>query len=342
MLPSLDIVSFLAAAQTEPIIDVRSPAEFEKGHIPGAHNIPLFSNDERALVGTRYKQQGKDPAVMLGLELVGPKLASFVKEARALTRDGKVLVHCWRGGMRSSSFAWLLQTAGLEARTLRKGYKAYRHQVLKSFEAPYKLIVLGGETGSGKTDILKQIAERGEQFIDLEGLAHHKGSAFGSLGQDPQPGVEAFENIMAEALSKMDLNRPIWVEDESRSIGRVFIPQPFWALMKTAPLYCIRVPRESRIERLLTEYGRFPLAELEAAVLRIQKRLGGQSTKDCLDALASGDLRAVASVTLAYYDKAYNHNHLGKEVQERLTRIDIDTDDPARAADLLLTAAQNT
>jgi tRNA 2-selenouridine synthase len=342
MIPSLDILSFLAAARTEPIIDVRSPAEFEKGHIPDAHNIPLFSNEERALVGICYKQQGKDPAVLLGLDLVGKKLASFVKEARTLTRDGKVLVHCWRGGMRSSSFAWLLQTAGLEARTLKKGYKAYRHQVLRSFDAPCKLIVLGGETGSGKTDILKQMAERGEQFIDLEGLAQHKGSAFGSLGQDPQPGVEVFENILAEALARLDLNRRIWVEDESRSIGRVFIPDAFWAQMKSAPLYCIRVPRECRIERLLAEYGRFAVSELEAAVLKIQKRLGGQSTKDCLDALKRGDLKTVASVTLAYYDKAYNHNHLGKEVQERLIRIEIDADDPARVANLLLAAVQKS
>ena len=332
----MDILPFLEAASHTPVIDVRSPAEFEKGHIPGAHNIPLFTNEERALVGTCYKNKGKDPAVMLGLELVGPKLASFVKTAGALAPGRKVLVHCWRGGMRSSSFAWLLQTAGFEAATLRKGYKAYRNHVLKSFECSYKLIVLGGETGSGKTEILKQLAARGEQFVDLEAMAHHKGSSFGALGQAPQPGVEAFENILSARLAALDLSRRIWVEDESRSIGRVFIPPAFWKQMKEAPLYCIQVAREKRIERLLAEYGLFSKSELAAAVSRIEKRLGGLATQECLAALEAGDLYTVASLTLAYYDKAYNHNHLGKEVQDRLQRIAIPAGDPAEAAETLL------
>jgi tRNA 2-selenouridine synthase len=337
--PSLPISEFLSAAQTLPVIDVRSPAEFEKGHIPGAHNIPLFSNEERALVGTRYKQQGKDSAVLLGLEFVGPKMASFVKQAAALSKGRKLLVHCWRGGMRSSSFCWLLNTAGIEACTLRKGYKAYRHLVQKSFEAPLQMIVLGGETGSGKTDMLKQIAARGEQFIDLEGLAHHKGSSFGALGQAAQPSVEAFENLLAACIAKTDPARRVWVEDESRSIGRVFVPPAFWAQMKSAPLLRVEIPREERIKRLLSEYGSFSKEELAAAVTRIEKRLGGLSTKQCIDALEAGDLQTVASVTLDYYDKAYHHNHAGKEVQERLSMIHIGKDDPSFAADTILAYA---
>ncbi len=319
MSPSIPISEFLEAARQLPIIDVRSPAEFEKGHIPGAFNIPLFSNEERARIGTSYKQQGKDPAVLLGLEIVGPRLASFVKQAAVLTREKKVLVHCWRGGMRSSSFAWLLNTSGIEAVTLRGGYKAYRHLVQKSFEKKLNLIVLGGETGSGKTDILKQIALRGEQMLDLEGFAHHKGSSFGALGQLPQPSSEAFENHLSDALRKLDTSKRIWVEDESRSIGRVFIPDPFWIQMKTAPLICIELSKNVRIGRLLAEYGLFSKQELEAAVLRIQKRLGGLATKQCLEALAAGELGVVADITLTYYDKAYNHSALKNKKEEAKT-----------------------
>ncbi len=325
---SLPVSEFLLAASSLPVIDVRSPAEFEKGHLPGAHNIPLFSNEERVLVGTKYKHAGKDPAVLLGLEIVGPKMAGFVKEARALAVDGKVLVNCWRGGMRSASFAWLLNTAGLEARTLHKGYKAYRRKVLQTFDKPYKLIILGGETGSGKTDILKQIAALGEQVIDLEQLAHHKGSSFGALGQKPQPGVEAFENVFSAVLDDQDLSRRIWVEDESKSIGRVFIPDGFWERMKLAPVIRVEVPKTERVKRLVREYGTFTVEELEAAVTRIQKRLGGLVYKQCIEALHSGDLAFVADLTLGYYDKAYNFN------KEKVIagKIGMELDDPAQAA----------
>jgi tRNA 2-selenouridine synthase len=305
---SLLIADFLKAASSLPVIDVRSPGEYEKGHIPGAHNVPLFTNEERALVGTKYKRAGKDSAVLLGLELVGPKMATFVRDCRALAVGGKVLVHCWRGGMRSGSFAWLLNTAGIEAVTLHKGYKAYRRQVLHSFAAPYELIMLGGETGSGKTDILKQVAALGEQVIDLEGLAHHKGSSFGALGQEEQPGVETFENIFSRELLLLNPSRRIWVEDESKSIGRVFIPEDFWARMKQSPIIRVEVPKTERVKRLVREYGQFSVPELEAAVGRIQKRLGGLVYKQCLEALNTGDLAFVADLTLGYYDKAYNFN----------------------------------
>ncbi len=304
----LSISEFLQDSVQKPVFDVRSPAEFEKGHIPGASNIPLFTNEERALVGTKYKNAGKDPAVLLGLEIVGPKLADFVRQAKALAPGKKVLVHCWRGGMRSSSFAWLLNTAGFEATTLHQGYKAYRRHVLRSFENRYQLLVLGGETGSGKTDILAQIAARGEQVIDLEALAHHRGSSFGALGQHPQPGVEVFENIFSHQLLLLDPSRRIWLEDESKSIGRVFIPDAFWMQMKTAPLIRVNVPKAARVARLVKEYGQFPKADLEAAVLRIQKRIGGLAYKQCIEALALGELATVADITLDYYDKAYNFN----------------------------------
>ena len=199
------VEEFLDKAQTLPIIDVRSPGEYQHAHIPGAISIPLFDNDERAQVGTKYKNAGKDSAVLLGLSLVGPKLADFVKQSKKLNPQGKeVLVHCWRGGMRSSSFAWLLDTAGLTASTLVGGYKAYRNTVLSAFSEPHNLIILGGKTGSGKTDILKELARQGEQIIDLEGLANHKGSTYGAIGQAPQPATEQFENLVHQQWRQLD------------------------------------------------------------------------------------------------------------------------------------------
>jgi tRNA 2-selenouridine synthase len=332
MSPSLSISEFLLASSEFPVVDVRSPGEYEKGHIPGAHNIPLFTNEERALVGTKYKRAGKDPAVLLGLEIVGPKMADFVRQASALSAGRKLLVHCWRGGMRSSSFAWLLNTSGIEAVTLRQGYKAYRRHVLKSFEKNMNLVILGGETGSGKTEILHQLAAKGEQVIDLEGLACHRGSSFGALGQLPQPGVEAFENLFSETLLRMNPIKRIWVEDESKSIGRVFIPDAFWEQMKTAPFLRVEVPRTIRVERLVKEYGAFQSADLEAALTRIQKRLGGLAFKQCLEALSSGDMATVAEITLDYYDKAYNFS---KE-KNKIAEICMDQDNPALAAEKII------
>src|SRR5688572_24707981 len=148
MSASLDILEFLAFSKTHPVIDVRTPAEFEQGHIVGAKNIPLFNNEERAIIGTLYKKEGKQPATLKGLELVGPKLHLFIEQARALENSGTFLMHCWRGGMRSGSMAWLFMMYGFQCHTLKGGYKSYRNHVLKSFDEKKNIIVLGGKTGS--------------------------------------------------------------------------------------------------------------------------------------------------------------------------------------------------
>jgi tRNA 2-selenouridine synthase len=303
---SLPIDQFLRKAQNSPVIDVRSPGEYAHGHIPGAFNVPLFDNEERARVGTRYKHAGRDAAVLTGLELIGPKLASFVKQSRKLSPDGQVLVHCWRGGMRSASFAWLLQTAGMRVTgTLEQGYKAFRQEALHYFERSLPLIVLGGQTGSGKTQILQGLRELGEQVIDLEGLAHHKGSSFGSIGEAPQPTVEQFENDLFAALYPLDHTRRIWLEDESVTIGTVRIPNPFFAQMRRAPVVFLEVPKEERIGRLVQMYTDCEDHLLAGALERIQKRLGGQHYGRAMQALSGRDYATVADVALTYYDKAY-------------------------------------
>lgn len=340
MVHQLPIDEFLSKAQTLPIIDVRSPGEYDHAHIPGAVSIPLFDNEERALIGTKYKQAGKDSAVLLGLNMVGPKLADFVKQSKKLNADKEVLVHCWRGGMRSGSFAWLLDTAGLTASTLAGGYKAYRNAVLASFAKPRNLIILGGKTGSGKTDILHELARQGEQVIDLEALAHHRGSSYGSIGQLPQPFTEQFENALFSQWRYMDHSdessqRRIWLEDESRSIGSCFIPMPLWQQMRVAPVIFVDVPKAVRVKRLVAEYTGIDHNLLVEATERIRKRLGGKVTKEALDALTRQDYATVADLTLDYYDKAYVHG-LSQRDPGSVSSMNIQEDNPAHTAKELI------
>lgn len=326
---------FLKLAEHLPVIDVRTPAEWEQGHIPGSINIPLFSNEERVLVGTRYKKAGKEFAVELGLELVGPKMIDFVRQAKKVAKEKKVLVHCWRGGMRSASMAWLFETAGLEANTLIGGYKSYRKYIREQFAEPAKLIVLGGFTGSGKTDILKAIELAGEQFLDIEGIAHHKGSAFGTIGQLPQLSNEHFENKLAQAWLKFDRSKRIWVEDESRNLGINGIPDPLFQQMRTAKLWRINIPKEERIKRLVKEYAFIDKAMMVDSVHKIERKLGGLKTKQCLDAIAQEDYAFVADITLDYYDKGYAFGN-SKRAAGSIFDIIIETDEPEKTANLLL------
>ncbi len=303
---SIAIESFLKLQKEgNPVIDVRSPAEFEAGHIPGALNMPLFSNEERAEIGTLYKQSGQEPAILRGLEIVGPKMAGFVRQAKELPYQQQLLVHCWRGGMRSGSFGWLLNTAGLPAVTLAGGYKSYRSKLLAFFDTSFALYVLTGGTGSGKTELLHLLKEKGEQVVDLEGLAHHKGSVFGGMGQQEQPSSEQFQNELFLQMQEMDPTQPIWVEDESISLGNVFIPHPLWNQLRRAPLIRTELSRAARVERLVKEYGLFDTQALAAAIHKITKRLGGQHAKAALEALEENNLKEVASILLVYYDKAY-------------------------------------
>ena len=335
---SLSPKEFLDQRQTKVIIDVRSPGEYEKAHIPFAHNLPLFSNEERAMVGTAYTKQGHDIAVELGLKLVGPKLHTFVKEARQIANGSDLIVHCWRGGMRSASMAWLLDTAGFKVSTLRGGYKTYRKLCQDRFEIPWRIVVLSGATGSGKTEILGHLKRLGEQVVDLEGLANHKGSAFGALGQRQQPSTEMFENLLFEELLQLDPRRRIWVEDESKNVGSVFVPHSFFSRMLSSPVVRIAVSSDIRVERLVREYGCFSKEELVHCVMKIEKRLGYDITKMCVAAIEEGNLRLVAELTLRYYDKSYAFS-LERRCPTKLLRVDnLGADMEANAIRLLSVA----
>jgi tRNA 2-selenouridine synthase len=289
------------------LLDTRSPAEFEHGHIAGAVSFPLFSDEMRAEIGTLYKKEGKDKAVRRGLEVVGPKMVEFVDEAKILSGGRDIFLYCWRGGMRSSSMQWLLQTAGLKVHRLEGGYKAYRTWMYEQFEKPATFITVGGLTGSGKTEILKELATQGEQIIDLEELAAHFGSAFGNLDAHPQPTTEHFQNTLIEQLYQLDHSRPIWVEDESQHIGKVWINDEFFKQIKSCPLVIVQRSNDDRINHLCSMYAGAEKDDLIDGFERISKRLGGQHVKAAVECIEEGNFGNAAAIALNYYDKSYNY-----------------------------------
>ncbi|HAN18341.1 MAG: tRNA 2-selenouridine(34) synthase MnmH [Bacteroidetes bacterium GWC2_33_15] len=341
MVQKLNISDFLELSKSIPVVDVRSPREFETGHFPGAVNIPLFDNEERALVGTVYKQISRNTAVLKGLEIVGPKMKPFAEKAQELAINNQLLVYCWRGGMRSASMAWLFEMVGIKTYTLSGGYKSFRRYGKSKLSGAQKIIILGGLTGSGKTETLHKIREKGEQVIDLEKLANHKGSAFGALGQEKQPSNEQFENNLIYQYLQLDASRPIWLEDESHSIGTNWIPGELFDIMRQAPVLKMEIAKSIRIKRLVAEYAGFDPAFLEECILKIGKRLGGQHVKQALERLKSGHLDDVADITLTYYDKSYS---FGVDSREKNTvfPVALEQDDPGKNAETLIEFAKTT
>ncbi|MCP9808886.1 tRNA 2-selenouridine(34) synthase MnmH [Cyanobium sp. HWJ4-Hawea] len=339
--PRLSVESFLQ--EPGPIIDVRSPGEFGQGHIPGARNLALFSDEERALVGTAYKQQGRAAAVGLGLELVGPKLAELGRALAGHQSDPDqsqeaLRIHCWRGGMRSASIAWLAGVGDQPCLLLEGGYKAYRQWVLASLEQPRRLLLLSGRTGTGKTDLLLALRDQGQQVLDLEGLANHRGSSFGGLGQAPQPSNEHFENELASVLDGCRDDSWIWVEAESAQVGRCRIPTPIWRQMQQAPTIEIQRPMVERLERLVAVYGPHDRGELAEATERISRRLGPQRTAIALGAIATGNLQEACGQMLDYYDRCYDHE-LARRQQPALASLDLAGLDDQEASKQLLARA---
>jgi len=303
----LDILTFLEKAETIPVIDVRTPAEYKQGHIPNAYNIPLFSNEERKRVGTTFKKSGQKDAVMMGLEFVGPKMKKLVIKASKIALEKQLLVHCWRGGMRSASMAWLFSTVGLESRVLEGGYKSFRRLVLDFFKDNFPFIVIGGFTGSGKTEILQELKNMGEQVIDLERLANHKGSAFGGLGEKAQSTNEQFENDLFLQLFKFKKDRIIWIEDESRTIGKNTLPAGIHQNIRSAPMVFLNLAFEDRIKNLVKDYAHFSRKDLIDSISKIRPRLGDQTARSAINGIEKGNYDTTAKLVLHYYDKTYKY-----------------------------------
>jgi tRNA 2-selenouridine synthase len=315
------------------LLDVRSESEFFQGRIPGAVNVPLLNDDARKEVGITYKQQGKNAAVEKGFELTGGKFHSFIKTIKEYlfrqpqTSDLKpqtVLLYCWRGGMRSRIMSWLLETAGIRTILLKGGYKTYRHWALEQIETGRKIMVLGGKTGNGKTFLLNQLKKSGEQILDLEAMANHRGSAFGAIGMEPQPRQEHFENLIAFELGRTNPSQILWIENESRKVGSLKIPDILFDRMLAAPLIEIVLQYEERINRIDDEYGKFPIEELKANTIKLERSLGGARMKEAVQLLDENKIRDWIKMMLEYYDKTYE---FGLSLRKRITKIDFTPED---------------
>ena len=321
MITTLSLPDFIHASKDALVIDVRTPAEFEQGHIIDATNLPLFTNEERVLVGTCYKQQGRQPAILLGFELIGGRWAEYIRAVEQIltstqNNSKKVFVHCWRGGMRSGAMAWALNMYGFDVYVLKGGYKTYRRFCVDTFETPYPIVILSGKTGCAKTSTLLEMQNLGEQVIDLEGLAHHQGSSFGSKGNEYQPSQEQFENNIAHQLCQMDTTKRIWLENESIVIGRREVPRGIFEQMRNAQIIDIQLPSEERIDFLHDDYGVLDKEFLKESVLKISKRLGPNETKISLLAIEENRMKDFIRQVLVYYDKTYQR---GQEKREKST-----------------------
>jgi tRNA 2-selenouridine synthase len=333
----LNIEKFLELANQHPVIDVRSPGEYDHAHIPGAYNLPLFTDEERKIVGTTYKQESREQAIKIGLDFFGPKMRPMVEEVekiisnrqQAINNRGNangnvplpiancLLLYCWRGGMRSAGVAWLMDLYGFKVYTLAGGYKRFRNHVLDTFKLPFQFKILGGYTGSGKTEMLKALENQGEFVIDLEDIAKHKGSAFGKLGMIKQPTQEMFENLLAQKFNEIakkksearnngsDMRIATWLEDESQRIGDINIPHLLWRRMRQSPVYFLEIPFEERLKHIVEEYSKYDKETLLNCIGRIKERLGGLETKNAIAFLNEDNYIESFRILLKYYDKWY-------------------------------------
>ena len=294
----------------DTVIDVRSPAEFAEDHVPGAINLPVLDNEERARVGTIYKQVSPFDARKIGAALVFRNAAHHIETSLSHHDGGwRPLVYCWRGGQRSGSFAWLLKEIGWRSDVVQGGYKTYRRLVadmLHHQALPFRFVQLGGYTGTAKTELLPLLATRGVQVIDLEGLANHRGSLLGSMGE--QPSQKAFESALAGVLSRLDPARPVLVEAESSKIGEILVPPSLWDGMKVAPWIEVTAPLEARTEYLLRAYDDIlsDKATLQARLAPLKAHRGEALVGQWTRLSAAGDKRALTrSLMEDHYDPAY-------------------------------------
>lgn len=338
MLERIEVAIFQKRIRNFLVLDVRSPQEFNQGHIPGAVNLPLFSDPERSMIGALFHHQGREAAIIKGLDICLPKTSDYLIQLKKIADCNRILLYCWRGGMRSALMAEVFTTAGYDVEILIGGYKSYRSFIRSSFSQEAIFLVLGGFTGSGKTQLLESIARQGEQVVDLEKLANHKGSVFGALGQEIQPTNEQFENNLYSLLSEMDITQRIWIEDESRMLGKITVPDTFMKQILNGIMICLEVPLSARINQLVRNYSEFELSLLSEAVLKLKDRLGSQKAREAQSALESGRFDQVAGILLSYYDQAYQFS-LNKRNQDRIHYLTLTSENTGRNVKKLISLA---
>ena len=303
----------LADLPFDNIVDVRSPAEFAQDHIPGAINLPVLSDDERARVGTIYVRQNRFLARRIGAALVARNVAAHLEGALA-DRDGawRPLVYCWRGGMRSGSFATILKQVGWRVDTIAGGYQAYRRLVVSMlYDTPFPatVVLVDGGTGTAKTHLLRHIGDAGGQVLDLEGLAAHRGSIFGPVGT-AQPAQKGFESVLACQVAALDPARPVFIEAESNKIGHINLPPSLWEAMKTARVIRLTAPLEARARHLVDAYAdlRADRERLETMLTALIRFHGHEQVAEWKKLAEASDWHALASGLIRlHYDPRYAH-----------------------------------
>ena len=325
----------------DEIIDVRSPAEFAEDHIPGAINLPVFTNEERAEIGTIYKQQSPFLARRKGAALVSKNIASHIHN-HLLDRPEKwrPLIHCWRGGQRSRAFAHICAEIGWACFLLDGGYKTYRGQVLdglRSLPKALSIIIISGKTGAGKTHLLHEIAKQGGQIIDLEALACHRGSLLGADPEKSQPSQRFFESQLHHNMSHFDTSQPVFIEAESSRVGDIAIPKELWHMMNDAAVIELESPLSFRLGLLKTDYPHLlhkDAADLHNLIEGMTKRYGKDTTAKWRSDLLSGDFDSFVTQILSdHYDPSYERT--GKRHERNiLDTLHLQTDDGADFEDL--------
>jgi tRNA 2-selenouridine synthase len=304
-------ISFTPALlESHCVVDVRTPLEFAEDHLPGAINVPILNNEERVEVGTIHKQVGPQQARQRGLELTCGRFGAMVAEIAAQAGGRPVLVYCWRGGLRSLSMAILLEMTGRPVVQLRGGYKAFRGQVIdffKDFRPAEPLIVIHGMTGTGKTTFINGLDRQRWTTIDLEGLACHRGSAFGEVGLDQGLSQKRFETLLWDDFRQAPADRPIVLEGESPRIGRIALPGNLYEVMSASCKVWCHASLDTRVRRLAVEYAHEEYRQAMAEALeRIRKKLGGQRYAELTGLLADWDIEGLGRGLIEYYyDKLY-------------------------------------
>ncbi|WP_300545384.1 tRNA 2-selenouridine(34) synthase MnmH [Maricaulis sp.] len=335
-MPHLVYTDDLSAAGLErfdAVIDVRSPSEFAEDHLPGAINLPVLDDEERARIGTHYTQVSVFEARRMGAALVSRNIARHLETALAdRPKVFKPLIYCWRGGMRSESMGLVLTSVGWKVSLVAGGYRTWRQQVVAALEddAPLPVVLIDGQTGTAKTAILKALAAQGEQVIDLEGLARHRGSIFGDFAHTPQPSQKAFDTALHTALRDLDPKRPVFVEAESKQVGQRRVPPRLWQAMQAAPRIVVNVPVSERARYLVTAYPDLmgDTEKLDAALDGLKPFHAKADIAAWHDLAAQGDWHGLAQALItAHYDPAYNrarkrHRHGRRDAKVAVGRLD--------------------